>query len=322
MSTSATSPPRRSRREAPRSTASASTPATRRTSRSPARSTSSGFRPRRWSRSRPTTGSGSMPRPSPRPSPVTGPPACAPSPSPRSRARPTRDRSTSCRSSRTLAAREGLWLHVDAAYGGAARLSQRDRDRVPGLHLADSVTIDPHKWFFQAYDVGALVVRDGRHLRDTFDRSPEYYRGGEAAVGTADDAARPGAMTRTPASSTSTSSASRAPAASARSSCGRRWKHLGTSGLGRLIEANDDVAAYLARRCAEADDLEALPEDPELSVVCFRHLPGGAAAARRMATRRPRRPPGPPGRRARAIGRRVAVDDVAPRIARGCAPAS
>ncbi len=110
-----------------------------------------------------------------------------------------------------LADREGLWLHVDAAYGGAARLSARDKDRVPGLHLADSVTIDPHKWFFQAYDVGALVVRDGRHLRDTFDRSPEYYRGGEAPV------ARPttATATTTPASSTSTSSASRGPAGSA-----------------------------------------------------------------------------------------------------------
>ena len=53
------------------------------------------------------------------------------------------------------------------------------------------------------------------------------------------------------------------------------WKHLGTPGFGRLIEANDDLAAYLAARCAEADDLEALPASPELSVVCFRHLPPG-----------------------------------------------
>ena len=55
------------------------------------------------------------------------------------------------------------------------------------------------------------------------------------------------------------------------------WKHLGTEGFGRLIEANDDLAALLARRCAEADDFEAIPADPELSVVCFRHLPGGRA---------------------------------------------
>jgi glutamate/tyrosine decarboxylase-like PLP-dependent enzyme len=57
------------------------------------------------------------------------------------------------------------------------------------------------------------------------------------------------------------------------------WKHLGTEGFGHLIEANVDLAAHLARRCAEADDFEAIPEVPELSVVCFRHLPGGREAA-------------------------------------------
>jgi glutamate/tyrosine decarboxylase-like PLP-dependent enzyme len=46
-----------------------------------------------------------------------------------------------------------------------------------------------------------------------------------------------------------------------------------------LIEANIDLAWYLARRCAESDELEAVPAAPELSVVCFRHLPGGRAAA-------------------------------------------
>jgi aromatic-L-amino-acid decarboxylase len=170
-----------------------------------------------------------------------------------------------------LSAREGLWLHVDAAYGGAARLSERDASRVPGLHLADSVTIDPHKWFFQAYDVGALLVRDGRHLRETFDRSPEYYRGGEGTGH--DDEAGQLNFYKLGFEGTRRFRALKLWAT---------WKHLGTSGLGRLVERNDDVAAYLASRCAEADDLEALPADPELSVVCFRHLPGGAAAAATM----------------------------------------
>ena len=69
-----------------------------------------------------------------------------------------------------------LWLHVDAAYGGAARLSPRDAHRVPGLERADSVTVDPHKWFFQAYDIGALVVRRREDLLRTFHAAPEYYR--------------------------------------------------------------------------------------------------------------------------------------------------
>ena len=80
-----------------------------------------------------------------------------------------------------LAAAEDLWLHVDAAYGGAARLSARDAGRVPDLDRADSVTVDPHKWFFQAYDIGGLLVRDGAHLAQVFGgRAPEYYRGGES----------------------------------------------------------------------------------------------------------------------------------------------
>ena len=75
---------------------------------------------------------------------------------------------------------EDLWLHVDAAYGGAARLSRRDAGRVPDLERADSVTVDPHKWFFQAYDIGGLLVRDGALLAQVFGgRAPEYYRGGE-----------------------------------------------------------------------------------------------------------------------------------------------
>ncbi|HVD03398.1 MAG TPA: pyridoxal-dependent decarboxylase, partial [Candidatus Dormibacteraeota bacterium] len=64
-----------------------------------------------------------------------------------------------------LADREGMWLHVDAAYGGAARLSRRDAHRVPGLQRADSVTIDPHKWFFQPCDIGALLVQRREDLR-------------------------------------------------------------------------------------------------------------------------------------------------------------
>ena len=91
------------------------------------------------------------------------------------------------------------------------------------------------------------------------------------------------------------------------------WKHLGTDGFGRLIEANDDLAAHLARRCAEADDFEALPEVPSLSVVCFRHLPGGRAAALAL----------PPGeldahqdrlqRALEVLGRRLADHDPAAR---------
>jgi len=177
-----------------------------------------------------------------------------------------------------VAEAEGLWLHVDAAYGGAVRLSERDRDRIPELHRADSVTVDPHKWFFQAYDIGGLAVRDAATLSAVFGgRAPEYYRGGETpgSAGAAPDYLRDGEHR-------DDDHADQLNFYKLSFEGTRRWralklwmtwKHLGTTGFGRLIEANDDLAAYLAARCAEADDFEALPAVPELSVVCFRHVP-------------------------------------------------
>ncbi|HEY6057903.1 MAG TPA: pyridoxal-dependent decarboxylase, partial [Candidatus Limnocylindrales bacterium] len=203
-----------------------------------------------------------------------------------------------------LAAREGIWLHVDAAYGGAARLSARQAWRVPGLERADSLTIDPHKWFFQAYDVGGLLVRRRADLERTFHRSPEYYRGGRAVAASqeAEGAAGEGVAGE------GATGAAGAPGEAGTegepepsdllnyyqlSFEGTRrwralklwlsWKHLGSEGLGHLVEQTLDVAGYLVRQIARSDDFEALPDEPELSVVCFRHLPGGRTGAGRLA---------------------------------------
>jgi glutamate/tyrosine decarboxylase-like PLP-dependent enzyme len=177
-----------------------------------------------------------------------------------------------------LAAAEDLWLHVDAAYGGAARLSRRDTGRVPDLERADSVTVDPHKWFFQAYDIGGLLVRDGRHLAQVFGgRAPEYYRGGETGVGGpgGDHDGHGDHADQLNFYKLSFEGTRRWRALKLWMS----WKHLGTEGFARLIEDNDDLAAHLSAQCAASDDFEAIPDTPELSVVCFRHLPGGRAAA-------------------------------------------
>lgn len=64
--------------------------------------------------------------------------------------------------------REQLWLHVDAAYGWSAVLSPRERPQFAGIALADSVTLDPHKWFAQTFETGCLLVRDGQQLTETF----------------------------------------------------------------------------------------------------------------------------------------------------------
>jgi aromatic-L-amino-acid/L-tryptophan decarboxylase len=166
-----------------------------------------------------------------------------------------------------LAEHEGLWYHIDAAYGGAARLSERDAQRVPALDRADSITIDPHKWFFQAYDIGGLLVRDGGLLEATYSYRPEYYRGGGAAD-RAPDAHGSGELDfyRLGMEGTRRFRALK---------LWLSWKHLGTRGLGKLVEMNDDVASALSRQVVASADFEACLPEPELSVVCFRHLPGG-----------------------------------------------
>lgn len=155
-----------------------------------------------------------------------------------------------------LAAAEDLWLHVDAAYGGAARLSPRDADRVPGLDLAHSVTVDPHKWLFQAYDIGALVVRNREDLHRTFHRAPEYYR-------TSIPETEPLNWLEYSMEGTRRFRALKLWAS---------WKHVGTQGLARLVERADDVAAVLAGAVRASPDFEAAVDEPDLSIVCFRHL--------------------------------------------------
>ena len=67
-----------------------------------------------------------------------------------------------------LCAREGIWLHVDAAYGGFSLVTETGRERLAGIDRADSVGLDAHKWFFQPYEVGALMVKNAKHLEAAF----------------------------------------------------------------------------------------------------------------------------------------------------------
>src|SRR6185295_17524378 len=74
----------------------------------------------------------------------------------------------------TLCRERGLWLHVDGAYGAFAALTERGRRALAGLDLADSVTLDPHKWLAMPFEVGCLMVRDGAALERAFALHPEY----------------------------------------------------------------------------------------------------------------------------------------------------
>ncbi|WP_350285093.1 aminotransferase class V-fold PLP-dependent enzyme [uncultured Croceitalea sp.] len=71
---------------------------------------------------------------------------------------------------------ENLWFHIDGAYGGAAILSNKAKSLLKGISKADSLTVDPHKWFFQPYEMGCLLVRNHKHLSHTFTEKPEYLK--------------------------------------------------------------------------------------------------------------------------------------------------
>jgi len=81
-----------------------------------------------------------------------------------------------------IAHREGLLLHVDAAWGGAGLMSPRVKDRLAGIQAADSVTIDAHKWFAVPMGAGMFLCRENALLGDTFRVSTGYRPTIEAAV--------------------------------------------------------------------------------------------------------------------------------------------
>lgn len=69
-----------------------------------------------------------------------------------------------------------MWFHVDGAYGAAAAISPALRPAVAGIALADSVSMDPHKWLFQPFEIGCVLLRDASLLRDTYQIMPDYLK--------------------------------------------------------------------------------------------------------------------------------------------------
>jgi aromatic-L-amino-acid decarboxylase len=78
---------------------------------------------------------------------------------------------------------EGMWFHVDGAYGAPAALSAAGAAALVGIERADSLVIDPHKWLFQPYDVGCVLVRRPGALERAFSIDAEYLRDTSAAGG-------------------------------------------------------------------------------------------------------------------------------------------
>lgn len=69
---------------------------------------------------------------------------------------------------------ENLWLHIDGAYGAAACLTERGKMLMTGIERADSLSLDPHKWLFQPFEIGCVILRDARMLKMAFHTMAEY----------------------------------------------------------------------------------------------------------------------------------------------------
>ena len=164
-------------------------------------------------------------------------------------------RSTSCRRS---AARTAIWLHVDGAYGAFACLSERGREALAGMELADSITLDPHKWLYQPIELGALLVRDGSALRRGFEISPDYLKDIEAADREVNFSDLGLQLTR---------------------SCRalKLWislRYFGVAAFRQAIDRCLDLALHAQSRIESSSELE-LMSPASLGVVTFRRHPAG-----------------------------------------------
>ena len=154
-----------------------------------------------------------------------------------------------------VARAEGLWHHVDAAYGGFYVLVPSRREVLRGIEWSDSVVLDPHKSLFLPYGSGAVVVRDAAHL-DTFRFQAPYLL--DASQQEVSPSERSVELTR-------------------------HFRGLrlflplllhGVDPFAAALEEKWVLACYLQDELRHWNDIEVGPE-PELSTMCFRYRPGG-----------------------------------------------
>ncbi len=159
----------------------------------------------------------------------------------------------------TICEREDLWLHADAAYGGAMLFLPERRAMFAGVERADSLVFNPHKWLFTPMDCSVLWTKHPTILRRTFALTPAYLETAEQDV----------ALSYSDYSF----------------QLGRRFRGLklwfvmrafGVSGLAARIRHHCELATSFEGWVRDAADLGwELNAPVEMSVVCFRHLPRG-----------------------------------------------
>ena len=150
-----------------------------------------------------------------------------------------------------------LWFHIDGAYGAPAAMVEDYRTMFAGLDLADSISLDPHKWLYTPVDCGCLLFHDGATARKAFVTEADYIKVHELA-GTESFAFWDYGIEL-----------------SRRFRALKVWLTFKYYGAARLIEAiQDDIAMahYMAERVEAEPDLELLAP-VQLSICCFRYVP-------------------------------------------------
>jgi len=154
--------------------------------------------------------------------------------------------------------REDLWFHVDGAYGAPAVLTAKGGELLAGLELADSLSLDPHKWLFQSFETGCVLVRDRAKLLRMFQVMPEYLRDTEGVSDEVNFGNYGVQLTR-----------------SFRAL--KLWLSIRAFGLAsfrRAIERGMEIAETAERELAATDGWE-IVTPAQLAVVTFRFSPPG-----------------------------------------------
>ncbi|WP_170386179.1 pyridoxal phosphate-dependent decarboxylase family protein [Ruegeria atlantica] len=151
--------------------------------------------------------------------------------------------------------KEGLWFHIDGAFGALGMLCDAVRPKLAGLEKADSVAFDFHKWMHVNYDAGCVLIRNkDEHLR-TFSERPEYLKGKERGLA----AGHPWPVDFGPELSRGFRAL-------------KVWTQIvehGTTKLGNVVERNCDQAAYLGDLVSASNATELLAP-VALNICCFR----------------------------------------------------
>ncbi len=151
----------------------------------------------------------------------------------------------------------GIWFHADGASGAYGAMIPEKRPKYVGLEMADSITMDPHKWLFVPYECGCVLVRNPEKLRRAFSMTAPYLRGTLPTEYTGLDYLEYG------------------PQMSRGFRALKVWmslKHYGADGYRRLLTQSVRCAEHLDRLVRAADDFEALHE-PNLFIYSFRYAP-------------------------------------------------